>query len=276
MGILFYIAMLFFGLFLGTVVGMTAIGTGLIGTSGLILFGVDKFQAVGTIGFAGVFLMLSSVLKHYKNKNVNIRTAVYFSITAFPMSFICAQYKEQLNGFINLKYVIATAILISVVTLVYKFFICKKPDVVFFLSTTKSNVTSLILGVFIGFFIGATSISGSMIVISMMLILKMPEKLAIGTTSCIAIVSLIAASAAHISNGHVNWPIFFTFTPTVMVGGYFGAHMAHKMPQKPLRIIILSLLFIAAIVLFMKADKTTAVDGDALGDGSPVRAMNDY
>jgi len=26
----------------------------------------------------------------------------------------------------------------------------------------------------------------------------------------------------------------------------------------------------------MKADKTTAVDGDALGDGSPVRAMNDY
>jgi len=275
MGILFYIAMLLFGLFLGTVVGMTAIGAGLIGTSGLILFGVDKFQAVGTIGFAGVFLMLSSVLKHYKNKNVNIRTAVYFSITAFPMSFICAQYKEQLNSFINLKYVIATAIIISVVTLVYKFFICKKPDVVFFVSSTKTNIMSVVLGVFIGFFIGATSISGSMIVIAMMLILKMPEKLAIGTTSCIAIVSLIAASVAHISNGHVNWQIFFTFTPTVMIGGYWGAHMAHKMPQKPLRIIILTLLFIAAIVLFIKPAKATAVEGDAPVDGSPVRAMND-
>jgi uncharacterized membrane protein YfcA len=129
---------------------------------------------------------------------------------------------------------------------------------------------SLILGVFIGFFIGATSISGSMIVISMMLVLKMPEKLAIGTTSCIAIVSLIAASVAHISNGHVNWPIFFTFTPTVMIGGYFGAHMAHKMPQKPLRILILSLLFVAAIVLFMKGDKVETAEVDNLGDGSPV------
>ncbi len=270
MGVLFYIAMLIFGLFLGSVVGMTAIGIGLIGTTGLILFGVDKFQAVGTIGLAGVFLMLSSVFKHYKNKNVNIKTAVFFSITAFPMSFFCAQYKEQLNSFINLKYIIATAIIISVVTLVYKFFICKKPDVENFVNSTKTNIKSMILGVFLGFFIGSTSISGSMVVIAMMLIVKMPEKLAIGTTSCIAIVSLIAASVAHISNGHVNWQVFFIFTPTVMIGGYWGAHMAHKMPQKPLRIIILTLLFIAAIALFMKSDKPADVEGDALEDGFPV------
>ncbi|MDA3799210.1 MAG: sulfite exporter TauE/SafE family protein [Kiritimatiellae bacterium] len=258
MGILFLIGMLVFGLLLGTVVGMTAIGTGLIGTSGFILFGMNKFQAVGTIGLAGVFLMLSSVIKHYKNKNVNLRTAVFFSITAFPMSFICAQHKEQLNEYINLTYIIAIAIIISVITLVYKFFICKKPDIVKFENSAKTDILSVVLGLFIGFFIGATSISGSMIVITMMLILKMPEKLAIGTTSSIAIVSLVAASVAHITHGHVNWPVFAIFTPTVMIGGYFGAHFADKMPQKQLRIIILALLFIAAIALFFKADSTPA------------------
>lgn len=262
MGILFLIGMLIFGLLLGTVVGMTAIGTGLIGTSGFILFGMNKFQAVGTIGLAGVFLMLSSVIKHYKNKNVNLRTAAFFSITAFPMSFICAQYQEQLNEYINLTYIIAFAIIISVISLVYKFFICKKPDVISFENSAKTDIISVVLGLFIGFFIGATSISGSMIVISMMLILKMPEKLAIGTTSSIAIVSLISASVAHITHGHVNWSVFAIFTPAVMIGGYFGAHMVHKMPQKLLRIIILTLLFIAAIALFFKADRNATPKED--------------
>lgn len=262
MGILFLIGMLIFGLLLGTVVGMTAIGTGLIGTSGFILCGMNKFQAVGTIGLAGVFLMLSSVIKHYKNKNVNLRTAAFFSITAFPMSFICAQYQEQLNEYVNLTYIIAFAIIISVISLVYKFFICKKPHVIEFENSAKTDVLSVLLGLFIGFFIGATSISGSIIVISMMLILKMPEKLAIGTTSSIAIISLIAASIAHITHGRIDWPVFAIFTPTVVIGGYFGAHMAHRMPQKLLRIIILTLLFIAAIALFFKADSNAVSEKD--------------
>ena len=108
-----------------------------------------------------------------------------------------------------------------------------------------------------------------------MLCLKMPERLAIGTTSCIAIFSLIAASVAHVSHGHINWLVFVIFSPAVMVGGYFGAHLTDKMPQKPLRIIVLSLLFIAAIFIFLKNGSHDTEDshGAAVGNEEPAHVQ---
>lgn len=249
MGILFYIEILVFGLFLGGVVGMTSIGKGLIGTPGLILLGIDKFEAVGTIGLAGVFMMIASAYKHYRNDNVSVKTAVAFSTTAVPVSFLCAQHKELLNEFISLRYLIGAAIILSVITLVYKFFV-SRTDYSDFTESKKNVILNVFLGIVLGFFIGATSISGSLIVIAFMLILKMPEELAIGTTNCVAIFSLAAASAAHVTHGHVNWRVFAVFLPTVMLGGYAGAHLTEKVPQKPLRIIILGLLLFAAFCIF--------------------------
>jgi uncharacterized membrane protein YfcA len=246
---LFYIGILVFGSILGIVVGMTSIGKGLIGTPGLLLLGVDKFAAVGTIGLAGVFMMMSSAYKHYRNENINAKTVVAFSVSSIPVSFLCANYKEELNEFINLRHLIGGAIIISICTLVYKFFIAKKEDVEF-KNSDKNFIFSVLLGIILGFFIGATSISGSLIVIAFMLCLKMPEKLAIGTTNCVAIFSLAAASCAHLLHGHIDWLVFAIFTPAVMVGGYVGANMTEKVSQKPLRIIILTLLFIAAICIF--------------------------
>ena len=240
-----------FGLVLGCVVGMTSIGKGLIGTPGLILLGVSSTASVGTVGFAGVFMMISSAIKHYQHRNVDMRTALAFSITAMPLSYVFARYKTQINEVVPLTSIIAGAIILSVITLVHRFFISKadRESEVF---EGTGIVASLILGAVLGFFIGATSISGSLIVISFMLILKMPEKLAIGTTNFVAIFSLIAASVAHLMGGHVDWPVFAVFTPTVMVGAYIGAHLTHVIPKRPLQIIILALLFIAAIGILFK------------------------
>ena len=240
-----------FGLILGCVVGMTSIGKGLIGTPGLILLGVSSTSSVGTMGFAGVFMMISSTIKHYQHRNVDLKTVLAFSITAVPLSYIFARYKAQINDVVPLTAIIAGAIILSVITLVHRFFISKKdPDAETFEGT--GIVAPLLLGVVLGFFIGATSISGSLIVIAFMLILKMPEKLAIGTTNFVAIFSLIAASVAHVMSGHVDWVVFAVFTPTVMVGAYVGAHLTHVTPKKPLRIIILVLLVIAALAIIFK------------------------
>lgn len=243
-----------FGLVLGCVVGMTSIGKGLIGTPGLIFLGVSSTAAVGTVGLAGVFMMITSAFKHYKHKNVHMPTVWSFSITAVPCSYIFARYKSQINDVVPLTNIIAVAIVLSVVTLIYKFFISKS-DHDSKVYEGKGIVVPLLLGAVLGFFIGATSISGSLIVIAFMLILKMPEKLSIGTTNFVAVFSLMAASVAHVMSGHVDWLVFAAFTPTVMIGAYIGAHLTNVMPQKPLRIIILALLFIAAIAIIFKEDK---------------------
>ncbi len=240
-----------FGLVLGWVVGMTSIGKGLIGTPGLILLGIPGPTAVGTIGFAGVFMMISSAIKHYRNKNVDIPTVIALSISAVPLSYVFASYKDQINEQIRLTNIIAGAIVLSVITLAYKFFVSKSEPVEF-KSSRRNFILTVIMGIVLGFFIGVTSISGSLIVIAFMLFLRMPEKLSIGTTNFVAIFSLAAASVAHLSHSHIDWAVFATLTPTVILGAYLGAHMTDRMPKKVLRIIILALLLVAAVGIIFK------------------------
>lgn len=244
------ISVIVFGLVLGCVVGMTSIGKGLIGTPGLIFLGIAN--PVGTIAVSGVLMMFSSTIKHYKNKNIHMRTAWIFSATAVPLSFLFSRWAGAINNVVPVTYIIAGAIVLSVITLVYKFFISK--------NTNDSDefkdpgiVFPLILGAILSFFIGVTGISGSLIVIAFMMVLKMPERLAIGTTNFVAIFALIAAASGYISKGQVNWMVVIEFAPAVMVGAYLGANLTNVVPKKPLQVIILSLLFVAAIgILFVK------------------------
>lgn len=242
-----------FGLVLGCMVGMTSIGKGLIGTTGLILLGVESAAAVGTVGLAGVFMMLSSTVKHYRNKNVHMHTVWTFSVTAVPASYFFATYKGRINEVVPLTDIIAVAIILSVITLVYKFFI-SSAEVADKEYVGRGVAIPVLLGAVLGFFIGATSISGSLIVIAFMLVLKMSEKLAIGTTNFVAIFSLIGASVGHVMSGHVDWLVLAVFTPMVMIGAYGGAHYTSVMPKKPLRIIILALLFVAAVGILCRRE----------------------
>ncbi len=244
---LIYIAI--FGLALGLVVGMTSIGKGLIGTPGLILLGLSGTTAVGTIGVAGVFMTISSAIKHYKNKNVNMKTVWAFSVTAVPFSFLFAVFKDKINVIIPLTRIIAVVIIMAVITLIYKFFIAKKHYDTYD-DSKHSFLLIALIGAVMGFFIGATSISGSLIVIAFMLMLKMPEKLAIGTTNFVSMFSLAAASVGHVTGGHVDIKVLAVFTPAVIIGSYTGAHLTDIIPKKPLQIIIICLLFIAGICVF--------------------------
>jgi uncharacterized membrane protein YfcA len=83
-----------------------------------------------------------------------------------------------------------------------------------------------------------------------MLLLKMPEKLAIGTASCVAMFSLAAAAIAHVASGDVDIKVLSVFAPAVIIGSFTGAHLTDLVPKKPLQIIILCLLFIAGICVF--------------------------
>ncbi|MBF0197126.1 MAG: sulfite exporter TauE/SafE family protein [Planctomycetes bacterium] len=229
---------------------MTSIGKGLLGTPALVLIGVDKFAAVGTVGVAGVFLMMSSTYKHYKNGNVDLKSALAFSLCGVPTSYYFACHKEDIDAICRLNYVIGIAAAFSVFALICRFYFSQNKIESHGLQN-KPLLTAF-LGLILGFFIGATSISGSLIVIAFILILQMPEKIAIGTTSFVAIFSLASASIAHIQKGNVDWELFSFFTPAVMIGAYFGAQLTQVVPKKTLQLMILLLLLMATIGLFLK------------------------
>lgn len=240
-----------FGLFLGAVVGMTSIGKGLLGTPVLILLGIDKYVAIGTIGVAGVFMMASSAFKHHKNGNVDMRSVWWFSLTSVPMSFIAAAGKESVNAVIDLTYIVAAAIFVSIAVLILQTLKGGRADDDDRPPHRAGAVQTMLVGVAMGFLIGTTSISGSLIFIAFVLVLRMPDRRAVGTTNFVAIFSLAAASVAHIAHGQVDWPLFAAFTPAVMLGAYGGAQLTHVLPKTGLRLCVLSLLLAAGVSMLV-------------------------
>ncbi len=240
------------GLFVGLMVGFTAIGNGLIGTPGLILlFGLSPLTAVGTIALSGFITMLTSTIQHLKKGNINLRIALPFSVTALPVSFFCALYADEINDILPLRVIIGVVIILSTILLTFKFLIMKSPERDPEVKKWQVVLTPF-LGLLLGTLMGATSISGSIIVIAFLIILKLPTPMAIGTTSFVAAISLFVASLAHIQQGHIDWFALAGLVPGVIVGVLLGVHFIDKVPRQALRISILMILVLAGISVIFK------------------------
>lgn len=239
------------GLLVGLVVGFTAIGKGLLGTPGLIvLFGMDPVIAVGTMSVAGVVMMGASAITHHRESNVHIPVTLLFLVTAMPASYLTARYARRINAVIPLTSIVGVVIVISVVLLFYRYVIMRpKPRV---LHVTRGHlVAAPILGLVLGLLMGATSISGSIIVIAFILLLKLPSPYAVGTTTLVSMVALLAASIAHLQSNNVDWTVLIGLVPGVFLGSIIGARFVSRVPREVLRIAILVILLAAGVMVFL-------------------------
>jgi uncharacterized membrane protein YfcA len=239
------------GFFVGLMVGFTAIGKGLLGIPGLIvLFQVPPVMAVGSMAVAGFLMMLSGTVQHYRSGNVVVPVALLFSASAIPASYLGARFANDLNALVPLETVIGVVIVLSVVLLFYRYVIARaKPRE---LKVERWQlVLSPVIGLLLGILMGSTSISGSIIVIFFIMLLKLPSPNAVGTTSVVAAASLLIASIAHVQEGNVDWALVAALTPGVLAGAWIGAHYADKVPRQILRMVILVLLLAAGIMVMV-------------------------
>ena len=239
------------GAVVGLVVGFTAIGKGLLGTPGLIvIFGMDAVTAVGTMAVAGVVMMAAGAYTHYRAGNVQMQIALLFSATAVPASYVAASVARRINEVVPLKSVIAVLIVLSVVLLFYRYVILRPSPTP--LNVTRAHlIASPFLGLLLGLLMGATSISGSVIVIAFILLLKLPSPQAIGTAAAVSMVSLAMASVAHLQGGNVDWLVLVGLVPGVLLGSVVGARYVNRVPRQTLRMGILVILLAAAVMLFV-------------------------
>ncbi len=239
------------GAVVGVIVGFTAVGIGLLGVSGLmIIFGLDPLIAVGSMGIAGFFLMLSGAVQHKKNNNIHIPVALMTAVTAVPFSYIAASFAEEINEVIPLRFILGGIIILSVVLLFYRYFIMKGDETPFQFSKWK-KFTAPVLGIILGGLMGVTSISGSILVVMFLLVLQMPAAMAVGTTSAVSAVSLMVAGIAHIQGGNIDWQAIAGLIPGALIGAAVGAKFSDRVPVKVLRIGILVILLAAGIMIFV-------------------------
>ncbi len=240
-----------FGLFVGLLVGFTAIGKGLIGTPGLILlFKMDPVTAVGTMSAAGFVMMISGSIEHYRNGNIVPQIALRFCITAIPAAILSAVFIGNFNSVMPLRFVIGIIIIISVCMLFYRYYIHKaelrKLEV-----TDFSRIITPFLGLFLGALMGTTAISGSIIVVLFMFVLKLPAPNSVGTTSFVAAAVLLVSSVIHIIYSRVDWLVFAGLSPGVIAGAAVGAYFVNHVPRKALRIGLLAVLVLSGLTVLL-------------------------
>ncbi|TVQ38238.1 MAG: sulfite exporter TauE/SafE family protein [Spirochaetaceae bacterium] len=239
------------GAVVGAVVGFTAIGIGLLGTPGLIvLFGMDPVLAVGTMTVGGFVMMLSGSWQHYRAGNVVLPIALLFSATAMPLSYLTARHARAINSVVPLRTVMGVVILLSVTLLFYRYVVMRPRPRELEVRPWKLWL-SPILGAALGVLIGSTSISGSILIIACILVLKLPSPNAVGITSAVATVSLLVASLAHMRHGNIAWSALTGLLPGVFAGAAIGAHFASRVPRQVLRIAILIILLAAGAMLIL-------------------------
>lgn len=252
-GMLEMVLLALWGLFVGLMVGFTAIGKGLLGIPGLIvLFQIPTLTSVGSMAVAGFLMMLAGTVQHYRAGNVVVPVALLFSLTAVPASYLGARFADDLNHLVPLQFIIGGVIVLSVALLFYRYVIVRAQPRELRVVPWKL-VLSPALGIVLGVLMGATSISGSIIVIAFIMLLKLPTPNAVGTTSITAAVSLLLGSVAHLQEGNVDWRVVASLTPGVLVGASIGAAYADRVPRQILRISILILLLAAGVMVLLES-----------------------
>ncbi len=106
------------------------------------------------------------------------------------------------------------------------------------MSAPGSWLKLLLIGLGTGFLAGLMGVGGGVVMIpAMVLLLKIDQHTAHGTSLAIMIVIAASAAAAYALNGAVDWPIAATLIPGTLAGAFVGARLASRVPARQLTLL---------------------------------------
>ena len=210
------------GLVVGVIVGLTSVGSGALMAPILLLdFGsiVGKTLVVGTATTAGTVEKFVVSLRNYFKKTLKMSYALMIAYTGVPLAAVGAFYSSVLikwNLFSPLLsgVLLVVGLVIIVQSKLEKINYTKDPPM-----TRSLRIRGLLVGVVIGLVAGLTGVStGSLLVASLILLLKFPNRTAVTIALFEGALILFAATATQLYLGHVNLP----FTGALLLGGIPG------------------------------------------------------
>lgn len=142
-------------------------------------------------------------------------------------------------------------------------------------------VPVLIVGILAGFLAGLFGVGGGILIVpALVLVTKMDQRLAHGT-SLAAVLPIAAASLlTYASHGNVDWVVGFWLAAGAVVGAVVGTRLLHVLPERTLALLFIAMLVISAVRLFTASealgrgtiDAWTAVALVGVGLGTGVLA----
>ncbi len=245
------------GLMVGFLVGLTGVGGAALLTPILILIGIQPTVAVGTDLFYNSITKLFGTFQHWRQRTVQWGIVGYLALGSIPGAVIAVGLLKLFESFFhNQENFIRTALgimlVVVAVSILYRTFTRKKQESNRWQEKTlreKRGVT-VGIGLVLGFVVGLTSIgSGSLFAIALLYLFKMKSSEVVGTDIAHAFFLVSVAGALHAGLGNIDYGLAFNLLAGSVPGVLIGSTLGAKVPSKPLRAVMATLILLSGIKL---------------------------
>jgi hypothetical protein len=258
-------AIIFFGLGIGVLVGMTGMGGGSLMTPLLILiFGIQPTTAIGTDIFYSAVTKTVGGWRHLRMKTVNMELVKWLALGSVPaaiggvalVSVIERQVGEDRLDSLVYAVLGGTLLMVGIITLARALILRNLVDERDrFDVERRHKVAAVLIGVTTGFVIGITSAgSGTVIAILLIAVYRLAPRKVVGTDVFHAAVLLWAAGLAHWIGGNVDFVLAANILIGSVPGVIIGAALSSKAPQGFIRTALGIVLVGSGIVTIQKGD----------------------
>ncbi len=253
---------IFFGLAVGVLVGLTGIGGGSLLTPLLILVvGVKPVVAIGTDLFYGAVTKTVGGWRHLRLGTVDLGVSGWMALGSVPGSLLGvlalnalhATYGDAFES-VLLGVVAAALLVVSLAILGRAVFMRVFGESETVELTTRLKTSAVIIGLTLGMLIGLTSVgSGALIGLALILVFRLTPHRVVGTDVFHAALLLWTAALAHMASGNVDFLLAATLLLGSIPGVWLGTALLPLVPAAGLRPALGCVLLGAALGVLSKA-----------------------
>jgi len=248
------LTLILIGLLTGTVTAISAgSGVAIVVPLLVILLGADIYSAIGTSLFVDVITPLFVAYSYYKRGNVNMKAALWLAIGAI--------LGAQVGALVANEFVPSYAMNIGFIVFLFVMAITmwvrsgKPPRENHTVRLAEMNTRNRLITFGIGLLLGVNSGlfgagGGMMFLLVLMVVLKYPTKLAVGTSSLIMAMTAASGTIGYALQGNVDWSVGAIIAVAAVVSGLLGARLANKVSEKILNRIV-GVMFAAIGILMV-------------------------
>lgn len=237
----------------GFVLGLLGGGGGVL-TVPILVYGLHlpvKAAVPTSLCVVGLVAVIG-FLSHLRHGNVALRVAAVFAPFAVVAAFAGARIAKYVPSDVQL-------IVFAIVGLVASFFMIRGRRV-----TTPTGAyrfdakprTIALLGLQatgVGLLTGIIGIGGGFLIVpALVLVAKVPMRLAVGTSLLVITMNALGGFAGYIGHAPIDWRIIAWFTAFAVVGTVAGTFASTRVPQQRLRQVFGVLLFGVSLFVLYK------------------------
>jgi len=245
------------GLCVGFLVGLTGVGGAALLTPVLVWIGIPTTVAVGTDLFYNSITKLFGGIQHWRQHTVQWKIVAFLAAGSLPGAVVAVGLLKLFEQFFhNQEHVMETALGIMLVVVAVAILLrlfgwkTEKENKWQSMPFEKKRWITVAIGFVLGFVVGLTSVgSGSLFAIALIYLFRLKSSEVVGTDIVHAFFLVTVAGALHAGMGNVDYMLAFNLLIGSVPGVLLGSALSAKVPSKPLRAVVATIILLSGIKL---------------------------